>query len=115
MSVNKKNTYLITRIVACVDVQRDGVHADTDESKGEKKELTDLRVLLTGASGGRGVQMCCMRMPMSAKKKEKKEKNLLEMGARRREHVVCGWRCVRMELHADGITCGWVVWGCGWW
>ena len=56
----QKKTYLITQ-VACVDVQRDGVHADMDESKGEEKELTDLRDLLTGASGGRGMQMCCVR------------------------------------------------------
>ena len=42
----QKNTYLITQMVACVGVQRDGVracvrawctHADTDEGKGEKK------------------------------------------------------------------------------
>ena len=63
-------------MVACVDVQKDGVHADTDESKGEKKELTDLRDLLTGASGGRGVRMCCVRMPMSAKKKREERKKL---------------------------------------
>ena len=48
------------------------------------------------------------------KKKEKKEKkkNLLGMGACKREcvaadGVACGWCCVRMVLHADGVACGW--------
>ena len=58
----------------CVDVQKDGVHADMDESKGEKKELTDLRDLLTGASGGRSMWMCSVWMPMSAKKREERKK-----------------------------------------
>ena len=79
-----------------MDVQRDGVHVDMDESKGEEKELTDLRDLLTGASGGRGMWMCCVRMPMSTKKRRRK-KNLLEMGACRRERIACRWQ------HADGL------------
>ena len=37
------------------------------------------------------------------KKKEKKEKNLLEMGVCRRERVACRWRYVQLELHADGL------------
>ena len=77
MSVNKKKTYLIMQVV-CVDVQRDGVHADMDESKGEKKELTDLRDLQTGASDGCGVRMCCMWMPMSTKKRRRKKKTYLK-------------------------------------
>ena len=100
----KKNTYLIMQMVVCMDVQKDGVHADMDESKGEKKELTDLRDLLTGASGGRGMRMCGVQMPMSAKKKRRKKKTYLKWG----------YADVN-ALRADGIACGWVVWGHGWW
>ena len=55
-------------------------------------------------------------MPLRAdanecKKKEKKKKNLLGMGACRRECIACGWSCVWMVLHADGLACGWCcVW-----
>ena len=45
------------------------------------------------------VQMCCVQMPMSAKKREEK-KNLLGMGACRRECVACGWCCVWMPMSA---------------
>ena len=75
-----------------MDVQRDGVHADMDESKGEEKELTDLRDLLTGASGGRGMWMCCVWMPMSTKKRRRKKKTYLKWG-----HVDVN------TLHADGL------------
>ena len=40
---------------------------------------------------------------MSAKKKM----NLLGMGACRRECIVCGWHCMWMALHVDGVACRW--------
>ena len=110
------------------------VRADTDEGKGEKKKN-----LLTGASGGRGVriccvQMCCVWMPMSAKKREEKRKLTWNGGMQTRMH--CMWMALHADaneckkkrrkknllghanmnaLCADGIACGWAVWGRGWW
>ena len=73
--------------------------ADTDEGKGEKKKN-----LLTGVSGGRGVRICCMRMccvwmPMSAKKREE-EKKLTWNGGMQTQ--MC---CVQMALHVDANEC----------
>ena len=76
--------------------------------------------LLAGASGGRSmwiccIRMCCVRMPMSAKKKEEKKKLTWNGGMQTRmccvwivlhaDGVVCGWCCMQMVLRADGVAC----------
>ena len=44
------------------------------------------------------------------KEKRRKKKKLTWNGS-----MQTGMRCVWMVLHADGVACGWVVWGRGWW
>ena len=85
------------------------VRADTDEYKEKnKKELRHW------ADGGRGVRMRCVRTSMKVKKRKRKETYLrfgsVDGDALRVDGLACGWPCVRMTLHADGLACG-----RGWW
>ena len=96
MSV-KEEKNLLDHADGCVRGHAEGWHAcvRTQMRVKEKKKKN----LLTGASGGRGVRICCVRMccvwmPMSAKKREEK-KTYLEWG-----HADAN------ALRADGVACG---------
>ena len=55
------------------------------------------------------MQMCCVRMPMSAKKKRRKKKRTYlewghaDMNALRADGIACRWCYVRMALHVDAL------------
>ena len=41
------------------------------------------------------------------KEKEKKRKNILKIWVCGRGRLACGWPCMQMALHADGLACRW--------